>query len=76
MVVTSYSRPRLTIELQPIEVIWGNNNQGKTTAADLKKMLDYFFVRITRDMFISVWIKLIETGLRYITSEQPRILSI
>jgi hypothetical protein len=47
-------------------------NQGKTTPADLKEMLDHFFVRITRDMFISVWKKTIETGLRYTTSEYPQ----
>jgi len=74
-----FKTPPYHCELQPIEMIWGIiknmvafNSQGKTTAADLKKMLDRYFIRITRDMFISVWIKTIKTGLRYtVSSDQP-----
>ena len=74
-----FKTPPYHCELQPIEMIWGIiknmiafNSQGKTTAADLKKMLDRYFVRITREMFISVWMKTIKTSLRYtVSSDQP-----
>jgi len=72
-----FKTPPYHCELQSIEMIWGiiknmvaANYQGKTTPAELKKMLDYFFLRITRETFISVWMKTIETGIRYATSSE------
>ncbi|KAG0214455.1 hypothetical protein BGX31_001089 [Mortierella sp. GBA43] len=45
-------------------------NQGKLTPAELKKMLNGYFLGITRGTFIAVWNKTIEVGLRYMNSSE------